>query len=177
MSDPASTPWQVREPAPGDAAPFAQLHARVWRETYRGIMTDEVVDALAPEQFLPMWEQVVAAYAQGRVADDGRGFLVAVIGEEPVGFCMHGPARDEDPPAPHQVWSLNVASEHQGSGVAQELLARSLGERAAYLWAAQGNTRAIRFYERQGFALDGTENLDGHDGVVELRMVRPAPPG
>ncbi|WP_298748812.1 GNAT family N-acetyltransferase [uncultured Serinicoccus sp.] len=164
--------WEIREPRLGDPEPFALLHARVWRETYRGIMADEVVDALEPEQFRPLWEQVAAAYAQGRVADDGRGFLVALVGGEPAGFCMHGPAREEDAPVPHQVWSLNVAPEHQGSGLAQELLLRTLGERSAYLWVARGNHRAVRFYERQGFALDGAENLDGHDGVVELRMVR-----
>nr|WP_269087360.1 hypothetical protein [Serinicoccus sp. CUA-874] len=39
---------------------------------------------------------------------------------------------------------------------------------------AQGNHRAVRFYEQQGFALDGAQNLDGHEGVVELRMVRPS---
>ncbi|WP_130011914.1 GNAT family N-acetyltransferase [Serinicoccus sediminis] len=173
-ADARSGDWEVREPRAGDAEPFARLHARVWRETYRGIMSDEVVDALEPEQFRPVWEQVVAAYAAGRVPDDGRGFVVGLVGDEPAGFCMHGPSRDEDPPVPHQVWSLNVAPEHQGSGLAQELLLRSLGERAAYLWVAQGNHRAVRFYERQGFVLDGAENLDGHDGVVELRMVRRA---
>ncbi|WP_414899266.1 GNAT family N-acetyltransferase [Serinicoccus sp. CUA-874] len=61
-----------------------------------------------------------------------------------------------------------------GTGLAQELLRRALGEQAAYLWVAQGNHRAVRFYEQQGFALDGAQNLDGHEGVVELRMVRPS---
>lgn len=172
-----SSRWEIREPRAGDAEPFAHLHARVWRATYRGIMPDDVVDALEPEQFRPVWDQVVAAYAQGRVADDGRGFLVALRAGLPVAFCMHGPARDDAPPVPHQLWSLNVAPEEQGSGLAQELLTRALGDRAAYLWVALGNDRAIRFYQRQGFARDGAENLDGHDGVVEVRMVRGAPAG
>ncbi|WP_281965655.1 GNAT family N-acetyltransferase [Serinicoccus marinus] len=173
-ADARSGSWEIREPRPGDPESFARLHARVWRETYRGIMSDEVVDALDPEQFRPLWEQVATAYAEDRVADDGRGFLVALVEDEPAGFCMHGPSRDEDPPVPHQVWSLNVAPEHQGTGLAQELLRRALGEQAAYLWVAQGNHRAVRFYEQQGFALDGAQNLDGHEGVVELRMVRPS---
>ncbi|ANS78627.1 GCN5-related N-acetyltransferase [Serinicoccus hydrothermalis] len=138
-------------------------------------MSDEVVDALDPEQFRPMWDQVVAAYDAGAVPDDGRGILLATSDGQPAGFCLHGPARDEDPPTPHQLFTLNVAPELHGTGLAQELLARALGDRAAYLWVARGNDRAVRFYEQQGFAPDGTEGLDGHEGVVELRMVRPAP--
>ena len=33
-----------------------------------------------------------------------------------------------------------------------------------------GNDRAIRFYERQGFRLDGTK--DEHDEGLHVRMVR-----
>ncbi|WP_151524804.1 GNAT family N-acetyltransferase [Serinicoccus kebangsaanensis] len=172
--EPSRITWELREPLSGDAEGFAALHSRVWRTTYRGIMPDEVVDVLEPGQFRPTWDQVVAAYDAGAVAKDGRGFLVALQEGTPVGFCMHGPARDEDPPTPHQLWSLNVAPDHQGSGVAQQLVDLALGRREAYLWVARGNDRAIRFYARQGFALDGTQSLDGHEGVVELRMVRAA---
>jgi ribosomal protein S18 acetylase RimI-like enzyme len=155
-----------------DVEPFAELHVRIWRETYRGIMEDRVVDGLAVETFRPRWYAIARAYAQGAVADDGRAVRVALRGDEAVGFAMVGPARDEHAPAPRQVWSLNVAPEHQGSGVAQRLLDEVLGEGPAYLWVARGNDRAVRFYERNGFALDGAQDEDQHDGVVELRMVR-----
>jgi ribosomal protein S18 acetylase RimI-like enzyme len=37
----------------------------------------------------------------------------------------------------------------------------------------RGNNRAIAFYERNGFAFDGTEYIDPADqNLVELRMVR-----
>ncbi|AXH96108.1 GNAT family N-acetyltransferase [Ornithinimicrobium avium] len=168
-----ATAYLLREPAAGDVEGFAELHVRVWREAYRGLMADEVVDALSVETFRPIWSSIARAHAEGAVVDDGRAMLVAVLGEEPVGFVMVGPARDEDAPAPRQVWSLNVAPEHQGSGVAQRLLDEAFGDGPGYLWVAQRNSRAIRFYERNGFALDGTQAQDRHDGVTELRMVRP----
>ena len=164
--------YLIREPEPGDVEGFAALHVRVWQETYRGIMDDDVVDALSIDGFRPIWYSITKAYAEGTVPDDGRLFRVAVLGQEPVAFLMSGPARDEDAPHPRQLWSLNVAPEHQGGGVAQRLMDEVLGEGPAYLWVARGNARAIRFYERNGFVLDGTESADQHDGVVELRMVR-----
>lgn len=174
MSGPptGATAYLVREPVPEDVEGFARLHVRVWRETYRGLMADEVVDGLSVETFRPIWYSIARAYSTGAVLDDGRAMRVALLGEEPVGFVMVGPARDEDAPAPRQVWSLNVAPEHQGSGVAQRLLDEAFGDGPGYLWVARGNARAIRFYERNGFALDGTESQDQHDGVTELRMVR-----
>lgn len=50
--------------------------------------------------------------------------------------------------------------------------AEVLGNGAAYLWVAKGNERAIRFYQRHGFAADGAENVDRDDGITEIRMVR-----
>ncbi|WP_122260955.1 GNAT family N-acetyltransferase [Ornithinimicrobium cerasi] len=170
--DPGGAAYLVREPGAADVEAFAELHVRIWRETYRGIMDDRVVDGLAVETFRPRWYAIARAYEHGTVADDGRAVRVALREEEAVGFAMVGPARDDDAPAPRQVWSLNVAPEHQGSGVAQQLLDEVLPDGPAYLWVARGNDRAIRFYERNGFTLDGTQAEDQHDGVVELRMVR-----
>lgn len=163
--------YEVRRPTRADAEGFSALHAHVWRTTYRGIMSDEVVDGLSAEGFAPLWESVGSAYDEARVPTDGREFWVATEGDVPVGFVMFGPARDVEAPADWQLWSLNVHPDHQGSGIAQELLDH-MGPGPAYLWVAKGNARAIRFYERNGFHLDGAEQPHGHDGVNELRMVR-----
>ena len=57
-----------------------------------------------------------------------------------------------------------------GTGVGYALFETAIGDRAAYLWVLANNERAIRFYERQGFRLDGTE--DEHDEGLHVRMVR-----
>jgi ribosomal protein S18 acetylase RimI-like enzyme len=170
--DAGGAAYLVRAPLLDDVEPFARLHARIWHETYSGMMDDGALDAVTVESMRPRWYAIAKAYAQGSVVDDGRAIKVAVLGPEPVGFAMVGPARDEDPPAARQVWSLNVAPEHQGTGIAQRLMDETLGEGPAYLWVARDNERAVRFYERNGFVPDGVDAEDQHDGVVELRMVR-----
>ncbi|HSP59642.1 MAG TPA: GNAT family N-acetyltransferase [Ornithinimicrobium sp.] len=165
--------YLLRSPAMADVEPFAELHARVWQETYRGVMDEEVLDALTVETFRPLWYSVAQAYARAAVPGDGRRIQVAVLGDEPAGWLMCGPARDEDGPTPEQLWALNVAPEHQGRGLGARLLAEVLGPGPAYLWVAQGNDRAVRFYERHGFSLDGTRSEERQAGVVEVRMVRP----
>ena len=57
-----------------------------------------------------------------------------------------------------------------GTGVGYALFEAAVGDRAAYLWVLAANERAIRFYERQGFRLDGTE--DEQDEGLHVRMVR-----
>lgn len=165
----------VRPPRAGDAEGLGAVHHRVWRETYREVMRPEAWAALSREQFVRRWTGWLPHLdAEGR-GPRGQRALVALSGERVVGFAMTGPARDAQAPARQQLWSINILAEHHGTGLADRLLAECLGEGPAYLWVADGNSRAVRFYERHGFALDGTSQLD-EDGITELRMVRPAEP-
>ena len=52
----------------------------------------------------------------------------------------------------------------------QSLLAAAVGERAAYLWVLDGNERAIGFYRRHRFELDGATEV--HPEGLHRRMVR-----
>lgn len=168
--------YAVRPPEPHDAAELGALHCEVWRAAYAGLMAPESLARLSPERFARGWEQRLAVTdADGHVADTGERVQVAVALDGALaGFISVGPAREDDGPTPRQLWALNVLPEHQGTGLAQRLLDEVLGPGPAYLWVARGNDRAIRFYERNGFVLDGVESADQHDGIVEVRMVRRA---
>ena len=89
-----------------------------------------------------------------------------------MGFVSHGPGRDEEQVGlpDLEVWALYVRSKVYGQGVGHALLHDAIGSAAAYLWVLEGNQRAIKFYERQGFRLDGcTKN---EPVGREHRMVR-----
>ena len=61
-----------------------------------------------------------------------------------------------------------------GSALLAETLAqlRRRGVRAVELWVFRDNQDAVAFYERQGFALDGTEQRHRWaDGAVAARLV------
>lgn len=86
-----------------------------------------------------------------------------------------GPPRDECPPTPAELWSLYAAPEHHGRGVAHALVTAALpSSHPAHLWVLDGNDRAIAFFRREGFALDGVVKHDDRVGADELRMVRPS---
>lgn len=176
--------YVIRPPRGEDADALGAVHCRVWQEAYVGLMDEEAFAALTPERFARTWgrrlrpEEGVADADQNpnllREGHSARGEQVAVAahGDDLVAFISVGPARDEDAPTDTQLWAINVVSDHLGTGVAQQLLDQVLGDRPAYLWVADGNDRAIRFYERNGFRLDGVQATDRDDGLVELRMVR-----
>lgn len=158
--------YVVRAPVEQDATDLGRMHCRVWLDTYADSMDPQAYAALSAEGFADDWRRRLSAAPVGRtaVADHATDGIV--------GFISVGPARDDDPVAPRQVWALNIAVQHHGTGLAQHLMAEVLGDGPAYLWVAHGNNRAISFYQRHGFTVDGTECVDQQDGMREVRMVR-----
>nr|WP_299923187.1 GNAT family N-acetyltransferase [uncultured Nocardioides sp.] len=88
-----------------------------------------------------------------------------------LGFSSTGRGRDPDDALPPlEVMALYVRASSYGTGLGHALLDAAIGDSAAYLWVLDGNARAIGFYERHGFAFDGTTKRE--DVGLERRMVR-----
>ncbi|MEQ4520534.1 GNAT family N-acetyltransferase [Pseudarthrobacter sp. B907] len=162
--------FTLREPTLPDAPLIAELHVATWREAYSHLL---------PEGFF------TAEYVQGRhlmwnqILENPRPDWTIRIAEhnaQIIGFGVAGPsygAEGQDLPRDRQLFSLYVSAEHYGTGVGQGLLDASVGDAAAMLWVAKDNPRAIAFYRRNGFAFDGTEQIDpGAPRIVDARMVR-----
>lgn len=160
-----------------DAAVIGALHVRLWHEAYTGLLPQERLDGISIERRTAMWERFAREHEElGCTADDAVIHVARDEDGSPIGWAAVGPARQDDAPCPEELWALYVAREHWGSGVADDLLGAALQQRPAYLYVLQGNERAIRFYRRHGFRLDGATMLldpeEGPDGGIELRMVR-----
>lgn len=174
--------YEIRRPEPTDADELGALHVRVWRDTYRGMMAQSVLDALDPARYSAGWRRIIerAPDAERDYLDtDGRLGVLTRIAEDSssgslVGFATSGAARDDDPPVHRQLYAINVLAAHQGSGAAQRLLDEVLGGLPGYLWVAQANLRAQGFYRRNGFAADGGSQHDEDLDCDEIRMVRTA---
>lgn len=149
----------------GDAEALGELFVEIWRETYDGLMSPSRLATLSVEtatrRFREMFEDSSYPAIRGLFRN---GQLV--------GWARGGKPRDDDPPHDVELWSLNVARAARGSGAARILLDDVLHDAPAYLWVVDGNERALRFYEREGFVLDGTRRAEPADGTHELRMVR-----
>ena len=176
----------VRAARAEDAATMARMQVQSWRDTYRGLMRDEVLD---DPTFVPRREEFWTAaltderYAANRAA-------VAECDGEIVGVAMSGPplevpasAVQPEPTEPSasavqttaavQLYILYVAVAHLGQGVGLALLDAVIRpSESACLWVADPNPRAQVFYAKHGFRAGGAHTVE--DGVREIRMVRPA---
>jgi ribosomal protein S18 acetylase RimI-like enzyme len=150
----------------GDAEAVSALLAGSWERTYAPLMGAEKVaaqnetkhgpDILKADLKRPHSESFVAIAGDGSVV--GYAYAIVVKGV---------------------LWldRLHVAPEQQGSGIAANLLravmANYVGEPSISLEVIEGNERAIRFYEKQGFETVERKGACGNiDGVPTLVMRR-----
>jgi len=103
---------------------------------------------------------------------DGKVVVAAGLEGEIVGFATAGPTRDQDAPTQWELYSINVLAVHQGTGVADQLMAAALAQRSATLWVVQDNARAQRFYSRHAFGPEGAAKVHDATGAREIRMIR-----
>lgn len=97
------------------------------------------------------------------------------------GVCSFGPDRTDV--SVGEIYELDVSPTLFGTGLGRILMQdavvrlSSLGFGEVFLWVLDGNKRAIRFYEKAGFALTGetkTEQL-GEILLIEIRMRKVLP--
>jgi GNAT superfamily N-acetyltransferase len=153
----------IRRADPADAEALAHLHLDVWDDAYTGLMPQGILDDRRErvDERVERWRDILTEPRPTWVAEDAEGLI---------GFASAGPARDNDVDDLLELYSLYVRASYWDAGVGYALFEETLGDQAAYLWVLASNARAIRFYERQGFRLDGTE--DEHDEGLHVRMVR-----
>jgi anti-sigma regulatory factor (Ser/Thr protein kinase)/GNAT superfamily N-acetyltransferase len=155
---------------------MARIQVRCWQETYRGLVSDDVLDdpgfPAARERF---WS---VALSDPRYRDNHTA--VAEENGELIGIAMSGPPLDAGVAWTRQLYVLYVVAAEHGTGVGPALLDAVVdAEEPVALWVADPNPRAQAFYRKHGFVADGAAQFD--DGVREIRMVRrlpdPAPAG
>jgi GNAT superfamily N-acetyltransferase len=136
-----------------DALEVARVHVRSWQAAYRGLLPDDYLDALRPEE---------RAQRYDFAGDDpaAPATVVALEKNTSIGFATVGSARGSDVANCGELRALYVA-DYFGRGVGSTLLtaacARLLeqGSRDVVLWVLVGNASAQHFYERHGWAPDG----------------------
>lgn len=160
---------QILPAAVEDAEALTDLHLDAWDEAYAGLMPADVLAHRreARQERVERWRQILGAAESTE--------LLAWEGDSLIGFVSVGPGRDdpEDALPAIEVLALYVRSRVYGTGVGYALLGAGIGSASAFLWVLEGNRRAIRFYERQGFVFDG--RVKREPVGLERRMVRRTP--
>lgn len=148
----------LRRAVPDDALAVARVHVRAWQAAYRGLMPDDYLDGLRPEDRAQRYDFATTDAARPRT-------LVAVEADEILGFATISPSRDEDVRGHGELCALYVEPTVWGRGIGRSLAAAARSELSrqgftkAVLWVVAGNARAEQFYRADGWIPDGLHRV------------------
>ena len=157
---------KIRRLTPGDSALLRRLRLRA--------LTD------APSAFGSTYEREEAFTDEEwrhRLRVDGHPHFVCE-GPDGAAVGIAAGVRDDTDAALAYLMSMWVAPDARGSGAADGLIgrviewARDEGIATIRLHVTEGNARAERVYDRNGFSRTGTMIVRDHDGVAEGEMER-----
>lgn len=160
----------IRTATADDARAIAEVRIRTWLVAYRGLIGDDVLNAMDIDRESARRAELWAEYhSDPRGAD-----LLAYDEAEVAGWASYGPSREIE--GNGQLFALYALPERWASGVGHALVTeveralREAGFTTAHLWVLEGNDRAASFYERHGWVEDGGTQ----DEVRDATPGRPA---
>ena len=165
---------QVKPATPNHAPGIARVHVASWQAGYRGILADDVLDALDKEERTLTWIRYLTD------PDNEINTLVAEDDGGVAGFVsLIGVSRDEDaPPGVAEIPALYVDPPRWRTGVGRALMEVALaalvaaGANEVTVWVLEANERGRAFYAAAGFKPDGARDEVGESGAPEIRLAR-----
>jgi GNAT superfamily N-acetyltransferase len=158
----------VRKATGRDGPEISAAYLESWRAGYQGLLPDDELQTQARARREKNWTLTMEQSDRVvLVAEDGNGKLIGVA------ECEHAPIDGRLP----WLQMLYVIPSAWGSGAGTALLhaaleeVRAAGHDSAWLEVVKEQTRARRFYEREGFALDPAMPI-GSNGLFDLLCYR-----
>jgi GNAT superfamily N-acetyltransferase len=106
---------KIRSASPDEAEILATLHVTTWQQAYAGLLPNDYLLSLTPQQRLPMWQQLL---------DSPERVAIFVADQEgtPIGFSCGGISNDEDArPTTGEMWSIYLLRKFWGKGIGSSL--------------------------------------------------------
>lgn len=151
-------PVVIRRATPADAAPLADLAARIFSDTFAASTpADDMAAFLA------------SAYGEERQRREIEDPSIVTLVAEDESLIAYAQVQKGDPPAcvtgpsPVEVMRFYVEKSHHGRGVAHRLMAevervaREFGAQTLWLGVWERNDRALAFYRKYGFRAVGSK--------------------
>ena len=101
---------EVRAATPDDACEVASIHVRAWQVAYRGLLPQEYLDGLRPEDR-------ARGYTFDRTGAEHPAALVAVEHGMICGFVITGLSHDSDLQDARELWAIYVDPQRWGNGI------------------------------------------------------------
>lgn len=145
---------RIRQAELSDAAALAQVHETTWRETYAGLMSEQMLDAFTADARAKVWRKILS----GETTRPATVYVVERSGQL-VAFGSCGPQTDETFAAAGyagEFTSVYVLKSDQRRGLGtglMEAMMRDLTARGLVgftLWVPRENIPARALYEQLG---------------------------
>lgn len=146
----------IRKATIEDAYALAKILSESWASAYKHIIPPaELARQCDPDNNFNRFRTMLQA---------PRGeFYIALDGDIACGEFMFCESRDEDLPGFAEIVSIYTIEQYWGRGLGCAMMKTALNKimefnfSDVFLWVFKENVRARKFYEKFGFALDGTE--------------------
>jgi len=154
---------ELREAGPDDLAGIVSVFLDCWRQSYRGVLPDRLVDQMTDDAAYDLWRRSLSA--------PGATVVVAVRDAVVLGVTRY--ALDGSTGFVH---SLYVSPDARGLGLGRRLLDRAAADLAAAqatsasLWVFADNAPSIGFYAACGWLPDGVIRVQDEFGEPELQL-------
>jgi GNAT superfamily N-acetyltransferase len=154
----------LRHAMPGDEQAVAAVHVASWQAGYAGLLAATYLDSLR-------LDDRAARYTFGDRSAGRPATVVATESDQIVGFATTGPARGADCGACGELYALYVHPDWWGRRIGRALLVDArrrltdAGVTEAMLWVLDGNQRAQRFYQADGWLRDGARRRERVHGI------------
>lgn len=162
---PSNPAFIIRKAQNDDIPSIALINAQSWRTTYRGIIAQDFLETITPDQQLPRAKRLVESPdLDCLVAKNKQTGKIA-------GFACFGKNREPKVDADSELQAIYLLEEYQGQGIGKLLFDHGIKELKAkfrqkmMVSVFEENKLARNFYERQG----GKQIENDH---VDLKGVR-----
>ena len=174
------TEYSIRRATEADAEALAQVHEATWRETYVGLLSEQMLDALTADARTAAWRRILSG-----ATDDLSTVYIAERPGAVVAFSSCGEQRDADFSAQGyagEFTSVYVLKTDQRQGLGTSLMKTmmdDLRERRLVgftLWMPRDNIPARSLYEQLGGKLiSRREVVRGNGKLQEVAYGWPKP--
>lgn len=151
----------IRKATPKDALGISIVNTYTWKTAYSGLMPDILIDSRIDAL------KSKAEKCKSEI-EHNNNFIVAVVDDTVIGFCLYGPSRNKDYNKEGEIYALYVLKGFQGEKVGKRLFIAGKNELVdnGYLSiiinCLKGNP-SLGFYKHMGGKIVG-ERLDCING-------------